>query len=144
MNKAYGQAGSIAQQALASIRTVYAFNGEQRTLDAYAASLDEPVRVGGVDGNEGADPNVCGESQAGVPPLQASLNGCCPLNAFSAPRSPQVGIHQGFLGGLVVGITNGAAFCAYALALWFGSTRILAGTYTGAVGAAACAALWVA
>jgi len=43
----------------------------------------------------------------------------------------QVGIRQGFLGGLVVGITNCAAFCAYALALWYGSTRIVAGSYTG-------------
>ena len=47
MNKAYGEANSIAQQALASIRTVYAFNGEQRTLDAYSASLEQPVKVGG-------------------------------------------------------------------------------------------------
>lgn len=42
-----------------------------------------------------------------------------------------MGIRQGFLGGLVVGVTNCAAFCAYALALWYGSTRIAAGTYTG-------------
>jgi ABC-type multidrug transport system fused ATPase/permease subunit len=38
-------ANSIAQQALGNIRTVYAFNGTERTLAAYAASLDEPVRV---------------------------------------------------------------------------------------------------
>lgn len=44
----------------------------------------------------------------------------------------QVGIKQGFLGGLVVGITNGVAFFAYALALWYGSTRVDAGDYTGA------------
>jgi hypothetical protein len=43
-----------------------------------------------------------------------------------------VGIRQGFLGGLVVGITNGVAFFAYALALWYGSTRVEAGDYTGA------------
>lgn len=47
------------------------------------------------------------------------------------PYLLQVGIRQGFLGGLVVGITNCAAFCAYALALWYGSTRIVAGSYTG-------------
>jgi len=33
----------------------------------------------------------------------------------------------------VVGITNGAAFCAYALALWYGSTRVKAGAYTGRI-----------
>lgn len=43
----------------------------------------------------------------------------------------QVGIRQGFLGGLVVGITNGVAFFAYALALWYGSTRVVAGAYNG-------------
>ena len=32
----------------------------------------------------------------------------------------------------MVGITQCAAFCAYALALWYGSTRIVAGAYTGA------------
>lgn len=39
-------ANSIAQQALGNIRTVYAFNGEQRTLEAYSAALEQPVKVG--------------------------------------------------------------------------------------------------
>jgi ABC-type multidrug transport system fused ATPase/permease subunit len=65
---------------------VFAFNGGERTLQAYKESLDPPL---------------------------------------------QVGIRQGFLGGLVVGITNGVAFFAYALALWYGSTRVEAGDYTG-------------
>lgn len=43
--QAYADANSIAAQALGNIRTVYAFNGEQRTLDAYAAQLDGPVKV---------------------------------------------------------------------------------------------------
>jgi len=43
-------ANSIAQQALGNIRTVYAFNGEERTLEAYSKSLDEPVKVGGCQG----------------------------------------------------------------------------------------------
>ena len=43
----------------------------------------------------------------------------------------QVGIRQGFLGGVTVGITNCIFFCSWALALWFGSTRIVAGSYTG-------------
>ncbi|KAL4457545.1 hypothetical protein ABPG75_012410 [Micractinium tetrahymenae] len=86
INKAYGDANSIAQQALGNIRTVYAFNGEQRTLDAYSGALDEPVGVG---------------------------------------------IRQGFLGGLVVGVTNCVFFFAYALALWYGSTRVKSGAYNG-------------
>jgi hypothetical protein len=47
------------------------------------------------------------------------------------PPALQVGIRQGFLGGLVVGVTNCVAFFAYALALWYGSTRVEAGAYTG-------------
>ncbi|EFN58606.1 hypothetical protein CHLNCDRAFT_34209 [Chlorella variabilis] len=86
INTAYADANSIAQQALGNIRTVYAFNGEERTLEAYSASLQPPLKVG---------------------------------------------IRQGFLGGLVVGITNGVAFFAYALALWYGSTRVVAGAYNG-------------
>lgn len=42
-----------------------------------------------------------------------------------------MGIRQGFLGGVTVGITNCIFFCSWALALWFGSTRIVAGSYTG-------------
>ena len=38
-------ANSIAQQALGNIRTVYAFNGEERTLEAYSASLQPPLKV---------------------------------------------------------------------------------------------------
>ncbi len=38
-------ANSIAQQALANIRTVYSFNGEERTSQAYAESLQDPLRV---------------------------------------------------------------------------------------------------
>ncbi len=40
------EANSIAQQALANVRTVYAFNGTERTLETYAASLDKPMQVG--------------------------------------------------------------------------------------------------
>lgn len=39
------EANSIAQQALANVRTVYAFNGAERTVEAYAACLDTPMKV---------------------------------------------------------------------------------------------------
>ena len=42
-----------------------------------------------------------------------------------------VGIRQGAYAGFIVGFTNLVAFGAYALALWYGSTRIIAGAYTG-------------
>ena len=47
-------ANSIAQQALANVRTVYAFNGAERTVEAYAATLDTPMKVGGCAGCEHA------------------------------------------------------------------------------------------
>ena len=34
--------------------------------------------------------------------------------------------------GVTLGLANGAFLGAYALALWFGSTRVQAGTMTGA------------
>ena len=43
-----------------------------------------------------------------------------------------MGIRQGVMGGLTAGVTNCVAFFAYALALWYGSTRVKAGAYSGA------------
>lgn len=42
----YGSAGTIAQQAISSIRTVYSFVGEQRILEAYSNSLESSVSLG--------------------------------------------------------------------------------------------------
>lgn len=43
---AYSKANSQAQQALSNVRTVYAFNGQEKTLEAYRAALEMPTRVG--------------------------------------------------------------------------------------------------
>jgi len=43
---AYGTAGTLAQQAISSIRTVYSFVGEKRTLEAYSDSLESTVSLG--------------------------------------------------------------------------------------------------
>jgi ATP-binding cassette subfamily B (MDR/TAP) protein 1 len=45
INRAYADANSIAQHALSNIRTVYAFNGEARTIAQYEEALEEPVKV---------------------------------------------------------------------------------------------------
>nr|ADZ48235.1 multidrug/pheromone exporter protein [Hevea brasiliensis] len=42
----YNKAGTIAEQALSSIRTVYAFVGESKTVTAYSAALDFSVKLG--------------------------------------------------------------------------------------------------
>ena len=133
------EANSIAQEALGNIRTVYAFNGEERMAETYAASLDGPVKVRWHGGCERvATRPAClwrpwqakAERLLGLVP---SIPRGCWASCVTPPLGVQVGIRQGFLGGLVVGITNCAAFSAYALALWYGSTRIVAGDYTGAL-----------
>ena len=42
IQEAYGVAGGIAEQALSSIRTVYSYVGEERTVKSYSAAL-EPI-----------------------------------------------------------------------------------------------------
>eukprot|EP00889_Picochlorum_renovo_P000110 jgi/Picre1/27140/NNA_000109.t1 len=85
LNRAYARRNSLAQQALGNIRTIYAFNGESRTVKEYDECLQP---------------------------------------------STKVGINQGYLSGTTLGLTNCIAFCAYALAMWYGGTRITAGEYT--------------
>lgn len=46
MHVAYLKAATVAEQALSSIRTVYSFVGERRTLIAYSAAMDATVDVG--------------------------------------------------------------------------------------------------
>jgi ATP-binding cassette subfamily B (MDR/TAP) protein 1 len=41
------QAGAVAQQAVSQMRTVAAYNGEQRALSEYEQHLDLPVKVRG-------------------------------------------------------------------------------------------------
>eukprot|EP00873_Tetraselmis_striata_P012568 jgi/Tetstr1/432832/TSEL_022182.t2 len=43
---AYADANSIAQQALSSVRTVFSFNAEAATKEAYAAKLEVPQAMG--------------------------------------------------------------------------------------------------
>ncbi|KAK8964778.1 putative multidrug resistance protein [Platanthera guangdongensis] len=42
----YNKAGLVAQQALSSIRTVYSFVAERRTVSAFSAALDRSVQLG--------------------------------------------------------------------------------------------------
>ncbi len=48
----------------------------------------------------------------------------------------RIGKAQGALYGATLGTAQGAFLCSYALALWFGSTRVQAGQLTGARSAA--------
>lgn len=73
------EAQSIASQALGNIRTVYAFNGEERTLETYAAALDEPVKVRGRAQRGGR----------GIVARERCLRAACiQWNALLAARSP--------------------------------------------------------
>ncbi len=40
------QAGSVVQQSVSQMRTVAAYNGEERSLKDYDQHLDKPVKVG--------------------------------------------------------------------------------------------------
>jgi len=42
----YNQAGTIAEQAISSIRTVYSFVGESKTIAAFSNALEGSVKLG--------------------------------------------------------------------------------------------------
>ncbi|CAI0380114.1 unnamed protein product [Linum tenue] len=46
MIASYGVAGGIAEQAISSIRTVYSYVGEQKTLESFSKSLDTTLELG--------------------------------------------------------------------------------------------------
>lgn len=43
----------------------------------------------------------------------------------------KLGVQQGIMQGITVGFTNCTFLCSYALAFWYGSTRVRAGKYDG-------------
>ncbi len=43
---AYGGASSVAQQVISSVRTVNAFNGQERECARYEKKLDEAEKIG--------------------------------------------------------------------------------------------------
>ena len=45
----------------------------------------------------------------------------------------RVGVKQGIMQGITVGTTNCVFLCSYALAFWYGATRVRAGKYDGAL-----------
>lgn len=63
-----------------------------------------------------------------------------PPTGRAAPQAlaepTRIGKAQGALYGATLGTAQGAFLCSYALALWFGSTRVQAGQLTGARSAA--------
>lgn len=46
MIESYGLAGGIAEQAISSIRTVYSYVGEHRTLDKFSNALQMTMELG--------------------------------------------------------------------------------------------------
>eukprot|EP01062_Namystynia_karyoxenos_P032709 TRINITY_DN240_c0_g1_i7.p1 TRINITY_DN240_c0_g1~~TRINITY_DN240_c0_g1_i7.p1 ORF type:complete len:1341 (+),score=400.37 TRINITY_DN240_c0_g1_i7:98-4024(+) len=44
--EAYAEAGGIAEEVLASVRTVYAFNGQEASIERYSANLDTAKSAG--------------------------------------------------------------------------------------------------
>lgn len=48
--KQYASAGAVAEEVLASIRTVFAFGGEAKELERYDAKLKSATKLGGRKG----------------------------------------------------------------------------------------------
>lgn len=46
MKMAYGVAGSIAEQAISSVRTVYSYVGEKQTLERFGIALEQSMKLG--------------------------------------------------------------------------------------------------
>lgn len=46
MRDEYNKAGTIAEQAISSIRTVYAFVGESKTINEFSSALQGSVKLG--------------------------------------------------------------------------------------------------
>lgn len=84
-------ANSIALQALSNIRTVHCFNGEHRTEEAYAASLQEPLRVSGWVVGAVYFSLPCAHSVALVARKSGELFGSAAraVSAFTAADAPQ-------------------------------------------------------
>ena len=75
---AYAGANGIATEALAAVRTVLSFNGEQRTLERYRASLQKPMQTGLPALQSSAFSN--GRSHLRLPPHPAD-RAVCRLNS---------------------------------------------------------------
>nr|XP_057941803.1 ATP-dependent translocase ABCB1-like [Doryrhamphus excisus] len=82
---AYAKAGAVAEDVLSSIRTVFAFSGQQREIDRYHSNLEEARKMG----------------------MKKALSSSISL-AFSFMM----------------------IYLSYALAFWYGSTRVLSNEYT--------------
>ncbi|KAG2428639.1 hypothetical protein HXX76_011345 [Chlamydomonas incerta] len=85
-SKAYADASAIAQQNIAQIRTVAAYNREQAAMQQYEKALELPRKMG---------------------------------------------IRQSWLSGLSFGSVQLVFYGTYAVGLFFGAYRIVAGAYTG-------------
>lgn len=46
MKDAFGVAGSIAEQAISSIRTVYSYVGEKQTMNKFSSALENCMNLG--------------------------------------------------------------------------------------------------
>lgn len=46
MREEYDKAGKVVEQAISSLRTVYSFVGEQKTMTDFSTALDSSVKLG--------------------------------------------------------------------------------------------------
>ncbi|OAY83123.1 putative multidrug resistance protein, partial [Ananas comosus] len=105
----YNKAGSIAEQAVSSVRTVYSFVAEGRTMAKFSAALDDSVKLG--------------LQQGLAKGLAIGSNGITfAIWAFSAWYGSRLVMYHGGKGGTVFAV--GAAAVMGGLALGSGLTNV--------------------
>ncbi len=121
-----------ASQSLQNIRTVVAYVGEEQTCKQYNAALAKPQKVPPrlILPDMATSPCRLGPQSEAV----GHMSACCsvvPQRNLRLLCLLQVGTQASFVSGALLGFVFFIAFSAYALALWYGSVRIIAGAMNG-------------
>ena len=122
-SNAYARASSIVSENLGNVRTVLAFNAADRAVKSY----EEVTHVVHLFVH-GLCANILPFSMS-TPTERLSL---LPAHHQALEVPMRMGVRQGIMQGITVGFTNLTFLGSYALAFWYGSTRVRAGAYDGA------------
>nr|CAD1823055.1 unnamed protein product [Ananas comosus var. bracteatus] len=101
----YNKAGSIAEQSVSSVRTVYSFVAEGRTMAKFSAALDDSVKLGLKQAWRKASRSVAtaSPSQSGPSAPGMAAASSCTTAAKAAPSSPSAPRPSWSIG---IGLTN--------------------------------------
>ena len=127
---------SLATEALAGVRTLYALNLQGPTRDRFGKVRRERGKEARSD-DAGKERRTKkhekkkkkNETHSNHPRPSPSSSPLPPIKLLLDTRT--LGTRAGFLRGLGAGLTNAASLAGYAAALAYGGSRVLAGAYTG-------------